>query len=232
MNAQSRKSKRKVARPSANKRTKRNIPLVESPGKFKTLNMAFPPRMLAKLKFWTQVGFVLTTNNYANYRFRPSGAFDVDPALGGTSMAGFAELSAFYQTYRVSRSQIKVTLICPSATIPVTLIVLPMNADPTNSFGVANIIASMGNPYAKSKTSGLTGSNPPVVSSDMSTKVIFGDSEVLFDHNFTALVSTVPNNNWFWNVCVLAPAVIATAVYAVVEIYVDCEFYDRNFLPA
>jgi hypothetical protein len=188
--------------------------------------------MLSKLKFWTQLGFVLTTNTFANYRYRPTAAFDVDPALGGTSMAGFAELSAFYQTYRVSKSSIKVTLINPSATLPVTLIVLPMNADPTNSFGVANIIASMGNPYASSKTSGTEGSRPPVVSSSMTTKQIFGDAEVLFDHNFTALVNTVPNNNWFWNVCVLSPAVIATAVYAIVEIEVDCEFYDRNFLPA
>jgi hypothetical protein len=238
MNKQSRNFKRGPAASSQrnekkNQEGKRNrVPLVSNPNQFKSLNLAFPPRMLSKLQYWTQLGLVLTTNTFANYRFRPTAAFDVDPALGGTSMAGFAELSAFYQTYRVSRSTIKVTLINPSATLPVTLIVLPMNADPTNSFGVANIIASRGNPYALSKTSGTEGSRPPVVVNSMTTKQIFGDAEVLFDHNFTALVSTVPNNNWFWNVCVLSPATIATAVYAIVEIEVDCEFYDRNFLPA
>jgi hypothetical protein len=208
-----------------------SVPLVSNPNQFKTLSLVFPPRMLMKLKYWTQIGLVLTVNTFANYRFRPTAAFDVDPALGGTAMAGFAEASAFYQTYRVSKSAIKVTLLNPSTTLPVTLIVLPMNADPTNSFGVANIIASMGNPYAVSKTSGSS-AFPARVSAEMTTKKIFGDAEVLFDHNFTALVTTVPNNNWFWNVCVLSPAVIATAVYAIVEIEVDCEFYDRNFLPA
>lgn len=227
------KNPRKGSQKNSKARQTDSVPLVSGPNEFMSLSRVFPPRMNMKLKFWTQVPFNLVASTFANYRFRPSGAFDIDPALGGTSMAGFAECAAFYATYRVCSSKIKVTLINPSNVTPVTLIVLPMNADPTNSFSNANIIASMGNPYSISKTSGLLGSPPVVLSRSMTTKKIFGDSMVLFDHNFTSLVTTVPANNWFWNVCVFTSlSFISTAVYATVEIEVDCEFYDRTFLPA
>lgn len=208
------------------------IPLVQPLGTFQLINRVFPPRMPVKLKYWGQQVLSLAASLSANYRWRPTAAFDVDPALGGTSMAGFAELAGFYATYRVSASQIKVTVNNPSGVSPVTVIVLPMNADPTNAFGAANIIASMGNPYAKSKLTSLLGGPPSVIENSMTTVKIFGDSEVFYDHNFTSLVTTVPTNNWFWNLCLYAPAFIATNIVCQVEITVDCEFYDRNFLPA
>jgi len=208
------------------------VPLVQPLGTFRQLSLVFPPRMPMKLKFWQANSISLAASLSGNYRWRPSAAFDIDPALGGTSMAGFAEMAGFYSTYRVAKSSIKVTVSNPSATIPVTCIVLPMNADPTNAFSTANVVASMGNPYAKARVLGLLGSPATVINSNMTTAKIFGDSEVFFDHNFTSLVTTVPANNWFWNLCLYAPAFIATAITVVVEIVVDCEFYDRIFLPA
>jgi hypothetical protein len=184
-----------------------------------------------RLKFWTLGNFSLAAALGANYRWRPSAAFDVDPALGGTSMAGFAEMASQYATYRVYGSKITVTLPNPSTTLPVTLIVVPLNADPTNAMSAANIIACVGNPYAKTKCCGLLGSPPAKISMEMQTRVIWGDAAVLSDHNFSSLVTTVPANNWFWNVCVYSAAVIATPLVATVEIEVDVEFFDRPFLP-
>lgn len=235
-------SNRKKNSRSGNKRSARRrdgggvdaVPLVsaDSPGKFKTLSLVFPPRMCMKMKYWTIGAFSLAAALGANYRYRPSAAFDVDPALGGTSMAGFAEMAAQYATYRVIGSKIKVTLPNPSATVPVTLIVLPMNADPTNAFSLANIVASVGQPYSKTKQCGLLGCNSAVIVSEMRTRIIWGDPAVFSDHNFSSLVTTVPANNWFWNICVYAPAFIATGLNATVEIEVDVEFFDRVFLPA
>jgi hypothetical protein len=187
--------------------------------------------MRMKLKFFAQPALNVSVVGNANYRFRPTAAFDVDPALGGTAMAGFAEMAAQYATYRVYASKIKVSVANPSAVTPITLIVLPMNADPTNSFSSANVIAATGNPYAKMCEVPLAGGPLGVVSNTMQTKVIFGDPAVLYDHNFSSLVTTVPANNWFWNVCILVPVVIATAIYPVVEVEVDIEFFDRAFLP-
>jgi len=188
--------------------------------------------MLMKLKFFSQPTLSVAVNTQANYRFRPSAAFDVDPALGGTSMAGFAEMAAQYATYRVVASKIKVSFLNPSTTVPVSVIVLPMNADPTNAFSLANVVASVGNPYAKTKICAFAGGPTCVIENQMQTKVIWGDPATLYDHNFSSLVTTVPANNWFWNVCLYVPVIFAAPVYPTVEIEVDCEFFDRAFLPA
>lgn len=203
----------------------------ESPGKFRVLNLVFPPRMRMKLKYWTIQPLSLAVNIQANYRLRPSAAFDVDPALGGTAMPGFAEMAAQYATYRVYASKLKVTASNPSATIPVTLFSVPLNADPTNGMSAANVVALSGQPYSKMATMGLLGSPHTVLSNSMTTVRIFGDPAVNYDHNFSSLVTTVPANNWFWCVAVYSGAVIATAITVSFEVEVDCEFFDRTFLP-
>jgi len=201
-----------------------------SPGQFKNLSLVFPPRMLVKLRFNAYQLLSLAAVVGANYRWRPTAAFDVDPALGGTSMAGFAELAGFYATYRVHASRIDASIANTSSVSPCTLIVVPLNADPTNSMTVANIIASVENPYAKIRQSGLLGCPATNVSCSMSTQKIFGDPAVFYDHNFSSLVTTIPTNNWFWNVAVYAPATIATAISLHVNVDVDVEFFDRTFL--
>lgn len=205
---------------------------VDSPGKYRGLCQVFPPRMRMKLKFWTEQTLSLAAALAANYRWRPSSAFDVDPALGGTAMPGFAEMAAIYATYRVYGSRIKATVPNPSASLPVTVFVVPLNADPTNAMSVANVIACSGQPYARQKTTGLLGSPPVCVENRMTAQLIWGDPATLYDHNFSSLVSASPTNNWFWNVALYAPAVIATSIVVSVEIEIDCEFFDRYFLPS
>lgn len=204
----------------------------EGPKHFKGLSLVFPPRMSLKLKFWTIQPLSLAAAIAANYRWRPTAAFDVDPALGGTAMPGFAEAAAFYSTYRVISSKIKCTVSNPSATLPVTVMVIPLNADPSNSMSSANVIACSGNPYARMKVMGLLGSPPSVVVNEMTTQKIYGDPAIYYDHNFSSLVTSVPTNNWFWNVAIYSSAFIATALVVNVEVEVDCEFYDRIFLPS
>jgi len=189
-------------------------------------------QMNMKLKFWANPSLSVAVNNQANYRYRPTAAFDIDPALGGTSMAGFAELAGFYNMYRVLASKISVTVANPSALYPITVIVIPMNADPTNAETAANVVASVGNPYAKTKQTGLLGSPPVVIENSMQTEIIYGDPQIFYDHNFASAVTTVPTNNWFWNVAIYVQTVFATAVILNVQITVDVEFFDRFFLPA
>jgi len=202
-----------------------------SPRSFRQLTLVFPPRQKVKLRFNAFQLLSLAATTGANYRWRPTAAFDVDPALGGTSMAGFAELATYYATYRVYSSTIFASVANTSTVSPIILIVTPYNADPTNSMSVANIIASIENPYAKTRDSGLLGCPPTTVKNTMTTQKIYGDPAVFYDHNFSSLVTTIPTNNWFWNVAILSPATIATAISLHVNVDVDIEFFDRSFLP-
>jgi len=112
------------------------------------------------------------------------------------------------------------------------LIVGPLNADPTNAMTSANITACVGNPYFKTSLLTLLGGPKSTIQCSMETAKIFGDPMIFSDHNFTSLVTTVPTNNWFWNVALVSTAVVAATYYVAVEITVDCEFFDRIFLPA
>jgi len=226
MQPRTRKMKKKQKQP-------RNKGVIQttSPGAFRQLTLVFPPRVKVKLRFNAFQLLSLAATTGANYRWRPTAAFDVDPALGGTSMAGFAELAAYYATYRVYASTIFAAVSNTSTVSPIILIVTPYNADPTNAMSVSNIIASIENPYARTRDSGLLGCPPTTVKSFMTTQKIFGDPAVFYDHNFSSLVTTIPTNNWFWNVAILAPATIATAISLHVNVDVDIEFFDRSFLP-
>jgi len=147
-------------------------------------------------------------------------------------MAGFAEAAAIYATYRVIASRIHVTLGNNSATVPITLMVAPLNADPTNAMSGANVLAMPGQPYCKTRELGLLGSPATIINHKMTTQTIWGDPAIYYDHNFSSLVTTVPANNWFWNVAIYSPAFIAAQVYVTVQIECDVEFFDRIFLPA
>lgn len=207
------------------------LPRTSTPRTFKGLSHVYPPRMSLRLKFNAIPAFSLAATGVANYRFRPTGAFDVDPALGGTSMAGFVEAAAIYASYRVVSSEITVTASNPSNVVPITMVVLPMNADPTNSFSAANVVASVGQPYARTKVLPLLGGGEAITSTRCTTAKIYGDPAVFYESAFASLVSTVPANNWYWNICMYSPAVIAAAIYPMVEITCECEFFDRYFLP-
>jgi hypothetical protein len=61
----------------------------------------------------------------------------------------------------------------------------------------------------------------------MTTQKMFGSKMILYDDNFSALVNTVPNNNWYWVITFYAPAVAPSA--AILSFYMDLEieYYDR-----
>jgi len=191
-----------------------------------------PPSVYVGLRWFGEYPINLSTFLFQNYRFRPSGAYDLDPLVGGTTVPGFTNLSAFYSTYRVTCSKIRVEVVNPSTTTSVITIVCPKNSDPGGSETLANIVASEGNPYAKSKVTSLAGGPRTVITNFMTTEKIFGDAEVWTDHNFASLINTVPSNNWFWDVGFYTPAVIGVALNVWIHIEIGIEFFDRTFLPS
>jgi len=192
----------------------------------------FPPSVYVALRFFAEYPITLSALTYGNYRFRPTGAFDIDPLVGGTSMPGFTEWAQLYATYRVTCSKIRVEVVNPSLTQSVMMIVHPMNADPGASTSLANVTAAEGNAYAKSKLCCYAGGPRNVITNYMTTEKIFGDPMVWTDHNFSSLCTTVPANNWFWQIGAYTPAVIPTnPVQLWIHIEIGIEFYDRIELP-
>jgi len=183
---------------------------------------------------YTQIGAqtIAAGGQTTSIRLRPTAAFDIDPLLGGTAMPGFIEWSGFYSSYRVTWSKMTLRVTPTATSTPVLICLLPMNQDLGGTPSAATIVSLPDQPYAKSKLLGIAGSPTITLSSEMSTEKIFGSKMVYVDDNFASLVTTVPTNNWFWNISSLTsvPAASSQTFFIEFALNVGCEFYDRKQL--
>jgi hypothetical protein len=207
---------------------------VTDPNQFQRLpnqvGLILPDRYRTNLKFSSGYNLNLTATTNASVRFRPTGLFDVDPLVGGTSLSGFTELAAIYSHYRVLSSKIVVRVSNASTSDFVIVRIAPLNADPGASPAPGVFLSLSEQPYCKTGICSLSGSPGLVIRNNMTTEKIYGSRSVLFDDNFESLTTTVPNNNWYWIVAASALRVIAQNVDFWMEITCDVEFYGRNFL--
>jgi hypothetical protein len=197
----------------------------------RSVGFIMPDRMRTSLRYWKAVSISLNITTVGGVRFQPSAAFDIDPIIGGTVMSGFTELAAIYKSYRVHTSRVTAEFVNPSPTFPVMCTVVPMNADPGPTPSTTQVLTAREQPYAKSRTSSLAGGPLTRIISSMSTQKMYGSPMTNYDDNFASLVTTVPNNNWFWFISVYTLTPIPTNGVSInVLIEVDVEFYDRAFL--
>jgi len=195
------------------------------------VGLILPDQYRTNLRYWKQVSFSFLSSNTTAIRFRPSAAFDVDPLIASTAMAGFAELSLLYSSYRVLSSKINVNVMTTSAANPVNVSLTPVNFDPGATPSSAYVLAAREQPYTRFGTCGFNGSPPLKLNSNMSTVKIYGSKQALFDDNFSAPVTAIPNNNWYWVICGYSFVLDPSLTWVTITIEVDCQFYDRNFLP-
>lgn len=199
----------------------------------RSVGFVMPDRLRTGLKYWQSSAINLSVVSSGSLRYQPSAAFDIDPTVGGATMAGFNEMSALYRSYRVKSSRIKVEIANTSPDSIVNCAIVPTNADPGSAPSSATIIAARQQPYANVKTCPPLGGPMTVLVSTMSTKKIFGNPMTDFDDNFASLVTTIPNNNWFWFISVYSLATIPSTDPVLLNVFIDVEieFYDRAFLP-
>ena len=198
----------------------------------KNLGFIVPDRIRTNLRFFYSPVVNLSVNSSSILRFQPTGAFDIDPLIGGTQPPGFAQWSGFYSSYRVRSSKCSVEATNTSLTSTCRIMVAGANIDPGAAPAASYITSLVENP-CNSKLSGPVGSPVCKVVNSFSTEKMYGNPMVEYDDNFASLVNTVPNNNWFWVIGFYSPAVIPAAspllVSLVIEIEID--FYDRIILP-
>lgn len=194
--------------------------------------MIMPDRFRTHLRYWKSLAFDLGTTSYAAARFQPSGAFDIDPTASGVKPAGFDELAAFYSSYRVSKSKCVVEIVGTASTSAVQVTLLPTNLDPGATPVAAYITSSREQPYAISKMAPSQGGPTTKLSRSMSTQKIFGSPMTKYDDNFSALINSIPVNNWFWVLTLYSLATIPTVTPVLINVFIeiDIDFYDRRFL--
>lgn len=172
------------------------------------------------------------TASSLSFIFRGNSCFDPDISVIADKAMGFDQWAAFYRRYRVLASKITYRVSNTGSTG------LLFGVVPLNTSGIITdkriLINSQ---YEKHKLLGTgQGTSSGVITHYMPTNVIRSGPPnlVRYEEDYSALTTTVPSKEWFWNCFVFGqdssdPSQFLCTVDIDIEYMV--EFYDRQTLP-
>lgn len=151
---------------------------------------------------------------FANVRFEPTYAYDVDPVSGSTAMPYFTEYAAMYRFYRVIWFRVSVTFSNLDSTTSGTAYICPSNTDPgANSSTAQNLLS---NRMGKSVVFGpSTGNGTTRTLSKKITVDKFGGVRYTrtIDNYFGSVTGTAPLNNIFFALGAYTSVGMTSGVY-------------------
>lgn len=165
---------------------------------------------------------------------RLNAPYDVDPSLGSTSVPGFSEMAAFYQSYRVTRAEIKVAFapygngigsVAELSLFPTATSAVPSNAA---SWTVQRAGVSRITFQASSATASVS---VPELTLRVNIPKFLGLSKTqwLTDHQYTSATTTIPNKLVFAAVCLRGGGATSTtpaSATATIRVAMECQFFD------
>jgi hypothetical protein len=187
-----------------------------------------PPEIDVMLEF-IDVFYLSPGALFVNKRMRPNCAYDVDPVLGSTSTAGFAELASIYQFYRVVKYDYEVQFD-NNSTQPSLCGILNSNTDPGTG---AAISAYAGNPFCDFRILGRQGGymSQQLFKGSYRVATIVGSDTPETDDNFSSLTNTVPTNS-VWLTAWLDASVVGgsnvSQTSILFKIKMHTRFYERK----
>jgi hypothetical protein len=166
----------------------------------------------------------------ASVRFGTN-AYDVDPALGSTAMAGFAEFAAFYKKFRTLKLSYKFS-VSNSEAFPMTIIHgFSTTVVASGSLGIGYSTNPL---FTTSQIGSTDGADTTTVKGNATVARIYGTEQVLYDDLFTGSTtsSTLPTASTAWCYLGILSAFPLTAVGVQVTslITLNVRFFSRNFL--
>jgi len=198
----------------------------------RTFSQGMPDRLRTTLTAYVELAPSWAATSAVTHRYRATGCNGWDIVGGAGRPPYFAELAAIYASYRVTQSTCKVVASAGAAGVfPVTITVVPLNADP-GATPIAQAALARELPYARFKTLGSYGSRSVTVSNTMTTAKLYGSNMVLSDDAFASLTSSDPTNLWYWAIIFYQniTATATTPFYYSIQLWFDIEFYDRKFV--
>lgn len=186
-------------------------------------NQLLPPRVLTHLRF--HVFGVINRAGFPNMssRYVPTYAYDVDPSVGSTAMAGYAEFALLYRYYRVRKAKMTISFANNEA-FNVLAWLSPFNFDPGNNVVSTTVQDYLANPSAKTIQLGpLTGRNTATLRCTATTASFGGvwANGVIDNYAGRSDGSAVPPNNWYFGFGLQSIPNLVNGVNA--EIYIDID---------
>jgi len=198
--------------------------------------VSLPPSLLVPREMHVTLCFAEQTslNNAglvtSNVRYNPVYAYDVDPALGTTTMPGYTTWSGVYRFYQLISSHIDIDFV-NNESFGLQAWVNPVNYDPTANHVIATTKAMVAQPTCRKVMLGpLTGVSTARLSHTARTSGFAGGTPGTSLEFYTAPTSgaSAPSNSWFWNVGIYSPSNLVNGVSAFVTIKSRYKFFETN----
>jgi hypothetical protein len=192
--------------------------------------MMVPESLETELKF---VALLVVTNaaGFAASTRYSSNAYDVDPSVGSTAMAGFAEFAAFYKKFRTLSMSYKFNVQNAEA-FGVTI----MHGFSTTSIASGSLSFQYStNPLFQTSALGpATGFGIKTFRGNASICKIYGTETPLYDDLFTGSTTSstlaTASTAWCYLGLISNTALTALGVLVTAEIKLRVQFYGRNLL--
>lgn len=178
--------------------------------------------MRTKLKVLQNVGLISALTSSHALVYRPTSYFDVDPAVGGASFAGYTFYSGAYGRYRVTSFKYRATFVNLEATAAiVSCQAIASSATPATGTAVDYTEYAVENDYGKYAVCAPTTSSPEkVITGYIDCQKLWGTPEVKTDNDWAGAVGGSPAvNSWLRIAAHMANnANMTTGVQVILEI--------------
>jgi len=191
-----------------------------------TKHIIVPPACYTKLKWISSYAILNGAGNFASKTLVANGIYDVDPSLGSTSTAGFAELAALWGSFRVHKTRVKVDFN-NNDTQPYIVAVgfATQQSHTVNSWNSS----TYGNDYIKTFTvSGKGGQDRKQFRATQDLAAVIGDRDYYFsDVSYVGTAGSNPTSEVSFLLGTAAAASGTNGVFAYVELTFFVEFFNR-----
>ncbi len=175
--------------------------------------IGIPPSIKVNLRYQDHDTHTHTSGALQTWLFRGNSVYDPDYTNTGHQPVGFDELSAFFQYYRVVKSEILVKSSSLTADIPQLVAVRPVREIVAQS-SITPVIESTRTSFDKVATNGIPCTD---TRNHASVKDIFVGQNAT-DQDFGALVTTNPAKVFYWEIDTEPANGASTAVLALTVI--------------
>lgn len=191
-------------------------------------SLVAPNELDVRLKFVDQVTSS-SVGAFCNYNFNPNCPYDVDPAFGSTSTAGFAELAALYQFQRTIAYKYDIDMLNNSGNAAQHTIINTNVTPPASAYyGLA------GNQFAQTKlayATGIYGSITHFTGAHTVAQIVGSKTPETAD-SFASLTNNVPTDKIWLGLGQTDVTGDASAFLATIQLEMWIRFYERKNLSS
>jgi len=158
-----------------------------------------PQKCRTQLRFQAYPGLISALTDSHSLVYRPTSYYDVDPAVGGGSYAGYTFFAAQYGRYRVTGFKYKVTFINLETTgVAVSCQAIPSGGTPNSGTAADYVEAASENDYGQVAICAPTSSTPEqVIEGYVDTVKLWGTPEAKTAEGWAAAIGGSPSaNSW------------------------------------